>query len=652
MIASFRRLSKSMVGTIIMLLFFVAIVASFALQDISGTLSGFTGQMSSTTLAKAGGEELTERDFSAQLQRRLAEVRQQNPAADYSALRDEFDPLLASLIQQKALAAFASGQDIVISKRLVDAEIARLPQTRGLDGRFSQDAYARFLSQARLTDAELRSEITRAIINRLMLAPAAAEPRIPVGIARPYAAMQLELREADIAQFPVEPFMAALGDPSDQQLQAFYRSNLNRYMVPEQRVLDIARIGAAQVANVRPSDKEIADYYRANQATYGASTRRSISQVVLPSQQAANALAGKLRSGQAFAEAARPLGYSAADINVGPQTREQFADLTSDQVAAAVFAGNVQSGGIVGPVRSNLGWHVIKVDAIQQTGGKSLEQARGEIIEKLSASKREDALADLIAGIEDGIADGKNFREALAGTGIEPIRTPAISASGAARGQPDFKLPPELAPALRAGFDLSAGDDPVVEPLGGDAGFVLVGVDQIVPAAPAPLAEVRETVIRDWKFRQASERARAAATRTASALSRGASMADAVKAANAGVALPAPRRESVRRIQLAQMGTQIPAALRMMFSLAEGRSRMVARPEAGGFVVVKVTKVVPGDVTLQPGLVAQIQREFQEPVAGEYAEQFTRSIENAVGVERNQEAIEAARRRIIGGSGG
>src|SRR5688572_1563673 len=140
MIASFRRLSKTMVGTIIMLLFFVAIVASFALQDISGTLGGMGGNLSRTTLAEAGSEELTEREFSAQLQRRLAEVRQQNPAADYSALRSEFEPLLNSLIQQKALAAFAAGQDIVVSKRLIDAEIARLPQTRGLDGRFSQDA--------------------------------------------------------------------------------------------------------------------------------------------------------------------------------------------------------------------------------------------------------------------------------------------------------------------------------------------------------------------------------------------------------------------------------------------------------------------------------------------------------------------------------
>ena len=54
----------------------------------------------------------------------------------------------------------------------------------------------------------------------------------------------------------------------------------------------------------------------------------------------------------------------------------------------------------------------------------------------------------------------------------QPVRDPR-RAPRAARGEPAFKLPPELAPALRAGFELSQGDDPVVEPLSGDQGFVL-----------------------------------------------------------------------------------------------------------------------------------------------------------------------------------
>ena len=100
------------------------------------------------------------------------------------------------------------------------------------------------------------------------------------------------------------------------------------------------------------------------------------------------------------------------------------------------------------------------------------------------------------------------------------------------------------------------------------------------------------------------------------------------------------------------MGGKVPPALAMMFSLAEGRSRMVADPEGRGFIIVKVTKIVPGDVTLQPSLVAQLQNEFRQPLQSEYAEQFTRAIGKDIGVKRNEEAITAARKRIVGGGAG
>lgn len=649
MLAAVRRLTKSKAGPIVMGLFLLAIALSFALQDVSGTLSTFGGtQMSEQTLAEAGSEELTDREFSGELQRRLTQVRQSNPTADYTTIAGDFDPLLDALIQQEALAAFAAGHDIAVSKRLVDAELARLPQTRGLDGRFSPDAYARLLQTVRMSDSEFREQIARVLRNRMMLAPVSAEARVPVGLARPYAAMQLEVREAELAIVPIAAFMAAVPNPTDAQVAAFYKANSARYTLPEQRVLNIARLGPEAVAGVAATDKEIADYYRANQAIYGAKSQRVISQAVVPAKAAADALAARLRSGASFVHAARPLGFSAADISVGPQTREQFTTLTSPQVAAAAFAANVRGGSLVGPVRSDLGWHVIKIDQLIEQPAKPLAAVRGEIAAKLNADKRKGALAELIAGIEDDIADGMSFSEAVAKARLTATRTPPVTAAGKSLTQPSYQFDPQLAPALRTGFDLGQGEDPTVETLPGDSGYALVGVDQIIAAAPAPLARIRDQVVADWKSRQASERARAVAARVAGLASKG-SLASAVAAAGAGVPLPAPQNQKLQRIQLVQMGGKVPPALAMMFSLSEGRSRMVVNPEGRGFVIVKVNKIIPGDATLQPGLVGQLQRELQQPIGSELAEQFVRAVSKDVGVRRNEEAIRAARQRLLGG---
>jgi peptidyl-prolyl cis-trans isomerase D len=642
MLASFRRLSKSTVGSIVMVLFVVAILASFAMADISSVGSGNFG-LGSSTLVKVGKQQVTDRDMARAMERRLAEVRQRNPEADYAAIANDYDAILASLVDQRSLEAFADKYGLILSKRLIDAEIAGIPGTRGLDGKFSDQAYQAFLAQQRMTDQEVRRLINGAMMQRMLLTPVASNARVPVGMAAPYASMLLEARQGDVATVPIAPFRAGL-KPTDADLQSFHAANRNRYMVPEQRVLRIARIGPAQVAGVAATDQEIAAYYKANQATYGAKDVRVISQAVVPDRNAANAIAARARGGASFAAAAAPAGLSAADISVGPQTRAEFTSLAGNAVAAAAFAA--PAGAIVGPVQSDLGWHVVKIDAVRREGGKSLAEARGEIAAKLGAEKRKDALTDLVTRVEDAIAEGSSYSEAAALAKLSVTETPLITATGTARDNPAFRLPAELAPALRSGFELSQDDEPVVEALANQEGYVLVQPSRIVPAAPAPLASIRAQVAEDWIAKQASDKARAVAGAINAKAARGMPLAKAV--AEAGIALPPVQPVGARRLELSQMGANVPAPIRMLFSLGAGKSQIVADPKQRGFSVVKVNRIVPGNALNQPALIGRVQNEFQEPISDEYAREFLAAVRAAMGARRNEEAIAASRKRISG----
>ena len=629
MTAFFRRASKSTVGTVLMILFVLAIAASFALADVQSYISGGLGQAG--TLAKVGDEAVTERELGTAMQRRLAEVRQQNPNADYPSLANDFGPILESVIQERALQVFARNTDLHLSKRLIDAEIVRIPRTRGLDGKFSDAAYQAFLQQERLTDAELRSLLGAALTTRLLLAPAAANARIPVGVATPYASMLLEQREAEVAIVPAQMFAAGVPQPSDADLQAFYKQSGARYMVPEQRVLSIAPIGSGQVSNVAASEQEIAAYYRANQGVYGGKSTRVLSQAIVQSEAQGRALAQSARSG------------GSPGTSLGAKTREELAAIAGEPIAAAAF--RAKQGEVVGPIRSDLGWHVIKVEEVRDQAARPLSAVRAEIAAKLDADKRKEALEALVDKVQTAIDDGASFAEAVRAAGLGAIRTPAITAAGVSRAQPGFKLPTELAPALAAGFDLGEGEEPVIETLSGEAGYALVGVDDIVAAAPAPLASIRDRVVADWKAKQARDRARAAASGIAAKVARGTPMAQAAAEAK----IPPPQTLSKRRLELSSAGGNVPPARGMMFSLAQGRSRMVADPQGLGFIVVKVTKIVPGNATLQPTLISRTQSEFQQTSGTEYAEQMTRAIQAEVGVKRDEAAIAAAKRRITGG---
>ena len=243
----------------------------------------------------------------------------------------------------------------MLSKRLIDAEIASLPQTRGLDGKFSEQAYQAFLQQQQMTDADVRRLIQVAITQRLVLAPVAVDARVPVGVARPYAAMLLEEREGQMALVPAAAFRAGL-NPSDGDLQSFYSQNRQRYMVAEQRVLRIAKIGPESVAGIVPSEAEIAAYYKANQATYAGSETRVISQAVVQDKSQADAIAVRARSGATFVAAAAPAGLS-AESQRRPQTRAESPAWQASRCQASFGAAWRYCR--AGP--SDLGLHVIKM---------------------------------------------------------------------------------------------------------------------------------------------------------------------------------------------------------------------------------------------------------------------------------------------------
>ena len=643
MLSTFRSMSKSKIGTMAIAIVGIFILIGFAAGGIS-SLSIGNGGLSSTTLAKAGSLEITDRDMSSAMQRRLQQVRQENPEAGYSALSGDFEPLLESMIELRALEAFASKAGFALSKRLVDAEISKIPGVRGLGGEVSTQGYQAFLAKQHLTDAEVRDLVSGTLLQQLMVTPVANNARVPVGVATPYAAMLLEEREGEVALIPIEPFAAGL-NPSDAEIQQYYTANRSRYMIPEQRVLKIAPIGPGQVADVTASAQEIQAYYNAHQDEYGSKDIRTIDQAVVPDQKVATEIAQRVRGGQSFVDAVKPAGLGVQDVQLGPQTKAQFTDVAGDKVAAAAFAA--KSGEIIGPIQSDLGWHVVKIESSETKAGKTLAQARDEIAAKITADKRQNAISDLVNKVQDELDGGANFDEAAKTANLQVTTTPLITASGAQRGTASYKFPEDLAPALKTGFDLSPTDEPVVEQLADDKGFALVAPAQVVPTAPAPLASIDDQVKADWIQGQALARAKAAANAIAAKAGGKGSLADAVK--TAGKPLPPVQPVKSRRIQLSQLGDKVPEPLRVLFSSAEGKAKVGADPQGRGFFIVKVDKITPGNALSQPGLINEVQKEFEQPLAQEYAQEFMNAVKNRVGVRRNEPVIAETRKRLTSG---
>jgi peptidyl-prolyl cis-trans isomerase D len=406
----------------------------------------------------------------------------------------------------------------------------------------------------------------------------------------------------------------------------------------------MAAIGPEQVGNVAASPQEIAAYYNANRATYAAKETRSLSQVVVPDRNTANAIATRAKAGGTLAAAAAPAGGNAAATTLQDQTRQAYSSVAGQVVAGAAFSA--ASGAVIGPLQSDFGWVVVKVDSVKSSGGKTLEQATPETAEKLNTDKRKAAIEDVVDKMQTAIDDGSNFDEAAAAAKLAVTSTPLITANGTSTTDAALKLPPEMTPVVKSGFEIVANDPPEIVAIG-DKGYVLVSPAQVVPAAPAPLASIRERVAADWTTTEALKRAKAAADAIAAKAAQGASLSDAAK--QAGATLPAAMPLAARRIQISNPNGQVPPPLRTLFAVTQGKARVVAVPGGKGFYVVKVNKVVPGNAILQPALIGKVQNDLAQAVAEDYGRQFTAAIAAEMKVKRNESAIAAAKSKLASG---
>jgi peptidyl-prolyl cis-trans isomerase D len=506
---------------------------------------------------------------------------------------------------------------------------------------------ARALQQERISENQLREEIRTRMIERQLILPAAGSAHVPERLAQRYASLLLEQRTGMLGAIP-SAAMGAGTEPSEAEIQAFYRNGQARYTIPERRVLRYALFGPENVAaQSQATEAEIAAAYKQNEAAYAPKEMRTLSQVVLGDEAAARALAQKLAGGTPFAQAAAGAGYSARDIAVGDRTKDEFARLTSAAVANAAFAA--ARGANVGPVRSELGWHIVRVDNVKTIAGRTLDSARAELAGRISQQKAQNALADMAGRLENEIGDGASFEEVARKNQLQVKETPPITATGQAPGVAGWAPPPEVTPLLEGGFAMDAADDPAVETVTQNQRFALLALGRIVPAAAPPLAEIRDRVKSDLIATRANERARAVAQSIISKINSGIAPAQAFAEAQAG--LKAPQTIRATRRDIARQGEQVPPPLAMLFSLPKGKARIMKAPGTEGWLVVYLAAIVPGDASKEPALAQAVRGQFASIIGDEYAQQFAASLRSGLKVRRNDKALQKLKSDLLGPGG-
>jgi peptidyl-prolyl cis-trans isomerase D len=643
MLSFFRRgITAKIMLVVLGIGLFAIVITGFG---TGGSGVGGMGGASAGTVASVGGEDITTADVTQQVNRQLAEARQQNPELDMGTfLRGgTLEEMVNQMVGVSAALVFGKEQGLAVSRQMIDREIAGVRAFQNLAGQFDQQAFEAALAREKMSPDQLRKEIETRLIQRQLLLPVAGSAFVPRGIAFQYASLLLESRTGNVGVVPTAA-MGAGKEPTDAEIAAFYSKEQTRYTIPERRTIRYAAFGREQIAGAaKASDAEIEQAYRQDPA-YAARETRVLSQVVLPDEAAARAFAQKVAAGTAFAQAAQQAKFSAADIALGELSKEAYQRASSPAAANGVFGA--AKGATVGPFKGPIGWHIVKVEDVKATGARPLAAVRGEIVQAIEARKAQEALADMAGRIETAVSEGSSFADIVQKEKLSVVETPPVTAQGAAPGNPAFRASPELGPLLVTAFEVEANAEPVVEAITPNERYALVSVTNVVAAAAPPLAQIRERVKADLAARNASERAKAVAASIVSKINAGTPAAQAF--AEAQIKLPPVQNVTAVRRDIAQQGQQVPPALAMLFSLPRGKARIMPAPNGSGWFVVYLGTIVPGNATATPDLVDAVKTQFAQVMGDEYAQQFTAAMRASTKVKRNEDAMKQLRKDLLG----
>lgn len=640
MLQLFRSFFKSRLGIVLTLGFLALVAVAFASMDVAST-GLFGGVAAGERVAVVGERKIEGSELAANASSALNQVRQQDPTLTMAAFANGggVQRVFEQMLGRAALAEFGRENGLRAGKRLVDSEIRRIPAFRDASGNFSEDAYRAALRQQGLSDAVVREDLAMGLFARQLITPLGRSPTLPASLSQRYAQLLRETRKGAIGLIPSAAYLPGDG-PSDRQLQSYYQANRARYIRPERRVIRYAAFGEEAVSDLpAPTEAQIAARYQRDRADYQAQENRTFTQLVTASQADANAVAEAVRGGQSLVAAARARGLAASRL--GPIDRAELAERISAAVAQAGFAA--PQGAVADPARGELGWYVLRVDAIETLPGRSLAQMRGEISATLAEEQRSAALGDLTARIEQELDSGRSLAEVAGELGVELQRTGPVTAAGQVYGTSE-SVPPVLSAILATAFEMGE-ERPQLAVVEQGKRFLVFDVTDITASATAPLADIRDQVAQAWRRDQGFAAASQAATRIARRVAGGQSLADAMRAEE--VALPPADPVDLNRQQIAQ-GGQVPPVLALLFSMAEGTVKRLAAPDNSGYFVVELEDITTPALDPEDPVVVAVGRQLQSVVGDEYVEQFITAVEKEVGIERNQAAVEAVIAQLAG----
>ena len=301
--------------------------------------------------------------------------------------------VLDSLVTQRLLAEQAQKARLVVGNEQLVQFIANVPSLQE-NGKFSKERYEALVASQNMSkemfEARLRQDMA---MQQLMLPVVEAGISGQVAASR-WMATQLEQREVAEARLIPDAYAGQVKLAADA-VQKHYEANRKQFELPEQvRAEYLVLSRDALIAQVSISDEEVKAAYQSRADRYKDGEMRRASHILIRAAKEApeaEVKVAKARADELLIQVRKSPGEFASlakQHSQDPGSAQKGGDLDWFGRGAMVksfedAAFALKEGQISDVVRSDFGFHVIRVSGVRPERSKPLEEVRGEIVAEL-----------------------------------------------------------------------------------------------------------------------------------------------------------------------------------------------------------------------------------------------------------------------------
>jgi len=354
----------------------------------------FKGPVGGDVVATVGSTRIGTYDFDEALRKQADVYRQQLHGNFDASLMQNPEirrAVLDRLIADRLVVVGADRAHIRLSDRQLAERIVADPMFQE-DGRFSKQRYEALARANNLTPAGLDERMRQAFAEQQFRGSITDTAFVPKATIDGYIRLFEQSREVSVVNFTPDQYLGKV-KVTPAQVKSYYGGHPKEFTTPEEVKVDYIELSVdALAAQATVTPDEVRRYYdeELKKGTFGVAEERRASHILVTVPQ--NATDAQRKAAE---EKARKI---AAEVRKNPKSFAEVAKKESQDPGSAAKGGDLgyfgrgamvksfedavfaaKKGDIVGPVKSDFGYHVIEVTDVKPAKVKSLAEATPEI---------------------------------------------------------------------------------------------------------------------------------------------------------------------------------------------------------------------------------------------------------------------------------